>query len=102
MTICGDCFGWALANARGPKDVLVHAKVKDPWTGKRYWHAYVERGSKILDWQSAQGLGPGRKGWSKKTFEETYQPTQQRRYASDRANVCALRTRHAGPWRDCK
>jgi hypothetical protein len=101
MVACGDCFGFALANAK-KNDIIVHARVRDPWSGKPFWHAWIERRGRVLDWQSNQGLGPGKKGWKKGDFVKAYRPAKMARYAPDDARVCMIRERTMGPWKSCK
>jgi hypothetical protein len=98
---CGDCYGYAVAAAR-PGDVIVHAKVHDPWSGRVFRHAWIERRGRILDWQSSQGLGPGRRGWTKPKFMTTYRPFAMKRYDIDTARKCMIKERTPGPWRACR
>jgi len=91
----GECFPWAYANARGGQ--LVHATVKHPINGRRYPHAWVERGGRVYDWQSSVGLGPGPKGWSREAFYTAYRPTKIARYAA--ADLPKRRWLKTGPVR---
>lgn len=97
---CGECFSWAYQNLPDARNaVLIHATVHDPWDGRAYSHAWIERAGRVFDWQSvAQGLGPGRRGWPRKKFYEVYRPidVETYDYAESRAEV--LRQRHYGPW----
>lgn len=96
--VCGDCFGYVLVAAK-PKDKIVHGWVQNPWSKDRFWHAWIEKPSgRILDWQSAQGLGPGRRGWTRAAFMTAYAPMKTRAFTPEEARRCAIRARHAGPW----
>lgn len=101
MTIaCGECFSWAFQNLPDASNArLVHAIVHDPWSGKAYPHAWIERVGRVYDWQSvARGLGPGRRGWGKKKFYAAYRPTQIHTYTYAESRAEILRQRHYGPW----
>ncbi|HJW11389.1 MAG TPA: hypothetical protein VJ598_06370, partial [Albitalea sp.] len=94
----GECFSWANRHAQ-PGDTIVHATVHHPWDHHAYPHAWIERGDRVLDWQSAeQGLGPGRQGWPKQKFYDAYAPTDRHTYTPDEVRVKMLRTGHHGPW----
>ena len=56
----GQCYPWAFAaTARLPDARLVHGRVRDPVTGKRYGHAWIEDEGQVLDWQTMEiGMGP--------------------------------------------
>lgn len=98
--VCGECFDWAYANLPNASNAkLVHATVHDPWTGKAYPHAWIERAGRVYDWQSvARGLGPGPRGWLRRKFYAAYDPIDVATFNYDESRVQVLRTRHYGPW----
>jgi hypothetical protein len=96
---CGECFDWAYKNlpdARNAK--LVQAIVHSPWDGHAYPHAWIERTGRVFDWQSAQGLGPGPRGWSRKKFYTVYNPILAKEFTFDQSRVQLVRHGHYGPW----
>lgn len=96
--ICGECFEWAYVTVP-EQGRLVHAIVAHPWTKKRFAHAWLEVGGRVYDWQSVvQGLGPGKRGWTRKAFYEAYRPRALRSYTFTEARRQAVRHRHSGPW----
>jgi hypothetical protein len=97
---CGECFDWAYRNLPDARNaMLVHAIVHDPWDGRPYPHAWIERAGRVYDWQSvAKGLGPGARGWLRKKFYEVYQPVGVKRFDYDQSRVELLRHGHYGPW----
>lgn len=93
---CGECYSYAYARVR-EGGMLVHATVRDPWSGKRYGHAWVEDDGYVYDWQTSVGLGTG-KPRTYAAFYDLYQPEQLRFFDTTAAAVNALRHRHYGPW----
>lgn len=75
---CGECYSYAYARVRADGGTLVHATVRDPWSGKKYGHAWVEDGGYVYDWQTSVGLGTG-KPRTYAAFYSLYQPEQLRR-----------------------
>ena len=71
--------------------------VRDPWSGKRYGHTWVEDDGYVYDWQTSVGLGTG-KPRTYAAFYDLYQPEQLRFFDTTAAAVNALRHRHYGPW----
>lgn len=94
---CGECYSYAYARVRADGGTLVHATVRDPWSGKKYGHAWVEDGGYVYDWQTSVGLGTG-KPRTYAAFYSLYQPEQLRFFDATAAAVAALRHRHYGPW----
>ncbi len=92
---CGECFSYAYARVR-EGGTLVHAVVADPWSGKRYDHAWVEDGGRVYDWQTSQGLGKGPRRI--KEFKKLYRPENERRFDATEAQINVLKYRHYGPW----
>lgn len=83
MTVAdGRCFPWAYENLPDASNArLVHATVHDPWSGKPYLHAWIERVGRVYDWQSVErGMGPGARGWGKKKFYAAYRPVDVKVY----------------------
>lgn len=98
--VCGECFEWAYENLPDARNArLVQATVHDPWSGKPYPHAWIERAGRVFDWQSVvQGLGPGPRGWLRKKFYAAYRPVDAKAFSFDESRAMVLRTRHYGPW----
>jgi hypothetical protein len=98
----GLCYQWAYDQIKnGKKGVkLVHGKVKHPWTGKEYHHAWIEDGNKVKDWQTMEAGSSKHagKGWPKKEFYKLYQPTETTEYDNTSAMRNATKHRHYGPW----
>ena len=101
MTACGQCFSYAIVQAMLDKSVtVVHAVVSDPWSGKRYQHAWVEKGGRAMDWQSMEaklGKYPG-KGWPVREFYKVYNPKRVKKYSGKEAVALRKQFGHAGPW----
>ncbi len=93
---CGECFSYAYTRVK-ESGTLVHATVADPWSGKKYDHAWVEDGGLVYDWQTSQGLGTG-KPRKKGEFYKLYRPEDITRYDKTEAQIKVLKTRHYGPW----
>ena len=82
---CGDCFGWASkkfveAPVTGEPVKLYYGKVLDRWgdtsygKGNYYPHAWIEKDGRFYDWQTSVYNDVKADGWTKKQFEEYYQP----------------------------
>lgn len=70
----GRCFPWAFENVKD--GTFMHGKVRHPWTGQIYDHAWIEKDGRVLDWQSCEmGLGPGKDGWDRDDFYARWKPT---------------------------
>ena len=86
----GLCFPYAWQESRARGGVIVHAFITHPATGKRFWHAWVERRGRVYD--DAGHHLPVRR------FYALMNPRDVRRYTVVEAAVNMLRTRHHGPW----
>lgn len=95
---CGQCYSYAYERVTRKGGTLVHATVADPWSGKRYEHAWIEDKGKVYDWQTAQGLGKG-KPQRIADFYRLYKPERIRRYDATAARVNILKYGHFGPWK---
>ena len=97
----GQCFAWANRNSVGD-DVVVHAWVTDRDNAARggqlnYWHAWIERDGKVLDWQS-EVADIRRRGTTVAAFRRKYKPTRERHYKHLDTLKHMLRSGHHGPW----
>jgi hypothetical protein len=92
---CGECYSYAYERVR-EGGVLVHATVADPWSKKRYPHAWVEDGGLVYDWQTSQGLGKGPRPVAE--FYKLYDPKKIKRYDATEAMVAIVKHKHYGPW----
>lgn len=112
---CGDCYRWAFQYLQrqldNPRLKLVHGTVHPEWHGQRFYHAWVElSGSRVKDWQSHSGEGPGwhgkqlRKSIPLKKFYEKMKPEDIRKYSFEEAMKAVSKERratgrfHFGPW----
>jgi len=85
---CGECLSWAMKTAMMDKSVdVLYAMVHDPWDGKKFAHAWVEKGNKAMDWQTMEaGLSKyAGKGWPKKEFYKAYKPKNIKKYTAKEA-----------------
>jgi hypothetical protein len=101
MTAGGLCFEYAYHYVKDNGGTLVHAIITEPWPpgkGKRYWHAWVEKGGKIHDWQHEQGITCS--NTNVKEHYKIFRPTNIRRYTHKKAFdiMWAKGNRHFGPW----
>lgn len=92
----GDCFRYAYNFVRKQGGTLIHAVVTHPWSGKRFPHAWVEKGGKVFDWQASQGLGKGVR--SVEDFRELWKPSEEVSYSADEALGFVARQKTFGPW----
>lgn len=102
---CGECFRFATKEAGG-NDLVVHGNIKG-LTGP---HAWIERGSRVFDWQTdrliwyfKQQLGKQEyreKGWPKKEFYATFKPRNMKKYTKEEATINMFRAKHFGPWEE--
>ncbi len=96
---CGECFSWAFKNQK-ETDTLVHATVQPPMHDKRFPHAWIERGNKVLDWQTMV-LGTskfGKKGWPKKDFYDVFEPKNVKKFDRKKSRQNIFKYEHYGPW----
>jgi len=97
----GQCYPWAFAaTARLPDARLVHGRVRDPVTGKRYGHAWIENEGQVLDWQTMEiGLGSHPFiGFPVELFYDRYRPTSLQSFTLEEALAVRRVTGHCGPW----
>lgn len=92
------CFAWAFTDclSRHGGASLVHARVSLPSDRTRvYWHAWVEDGDRVYDWQMTND------GEAKVKFYQTYQPSTLHKF-NDPSGMKDLfyKYGHAGPWDD--
>jgi hypothetical protein len=102
---CGLCFPWAARDVIDHGGVLVHGTVEEPLAVEpnRYWHAWVERGDKVYDWQMMEAGHGGKwrgKGMPVDVFYELYQPKDIWRYTKRNAIIAMAMERHWGPWHE--
>lgn len=95
----GDCFRWANMNILDyPKSAkVVHARVHPSWNPREYWHAWIESGGRVFDWQS-QDSRPD--GIPKSEFYAEFTPKNVKRYTSTQAIQAMVANKHHGPWHD--
>lgn len=104
----GECFSYVFKDAldrkiKGLNDsVYVHAVVNDPYNieGKKYSHAWVERGGKVYDWQTME-LGMSKfagVGWDKEVFYDLYNPEDIQEYTAKEIIKKSHEVGHVGPW----
>ena len=86
----GLCFPFAVKESRKRGGQVVHALVTHPATGKRFWHAWVERRGLVYDDVNHR--------LAIRRFYDLFKPTDVRTYSPLEAMVYAVRTRHYGPW----
>jgi hypothetical protein len=98
----GLCFEYAYHYVKDHGGILVHAKVLTPWppgNKRRYWHAWVEKGGRIYDWQHAEGHHIS--STNIKDHYRIWKPTNIRRYTAKQAFakiVSGKHNLHLGPW----
>jgi len=103
----GDCFRFATLTSE-ENDTIVHAKVHPVGYPREYWHAWIERGDKVID---QQGTLIKFKQFDEKPMFDPYPETIKefykkfrpikstlKKYDHVRATVMALRNMHFGPW----
>ncbi len=98
---CGQCFKWAFEEIRkNRRGVLKHGQITHPFTGKKYFHAWIEDGRVVKDWQTMKaGLSKyAGKGWPKDVFDKTFDPKQVKTYSQGEALVKGLKKKQFGPW----
>jgi predicted transcriptional regulator len=97
----GECFSYAWKKvASDPESKLIHGTVTDPWSGKSYPHAWVEKDGIVYDWQTMEvGTSKyGKKGWPVKEFYEAFTPTNVRAYTHSEALQKGVAEKQYGPW----
>lgn len=79
---------------------LVHGMVTNPWDKHKFWHAWVEKGGQMTDWQRQQGARPVDQGpWvAKSWFYKVWKPTRIKRYTAKQAADKRRKYHHVGPW----
>lgn len=92
----GDCFRWAAVDALENGGMVVHGTVYDPWSRRRYPHAWTVRGGRVRDWQMSAAGTPD--GVDEVYFKKTRRPLTKRRYAGKEAAAAAVKHGHWGPW----
>jgi hypothetical protein len=93
---CGDCFRFAVRQAARHVGTVVHARVKDPWSGKRFVHAWFERDGKVYDWQTIEMRQ--QPPLTVEAFYRLWKPTRVVCYSDREAVRRAFTARHYGPW----
>ena len=94
---CGDCYRYAYNKIKQfPNSTLVHGEVQDPWSGKKFSHAWIEHGGgQIDDWQSSiRGKGL----YDSEKFYNQWKPSNVKKYNQTQAQIKAVKTGHYGPW----
>lgn len=97
-----DCFGWLFNYA---KDLInedtsdlqfVHAKLRNPRTNRRYWHAFVIDTfiNEVYDHETG-----AENGMDLEFFEDLFVPTDVRIYSPEEILKNALKYKHMGPWK---
>lgn len=92
----GDCFEFAYNYVKDNGGTLFHAVVTHPWSKKRFWHAWVEKGGKIIDWQSYMGVDHSAR--ARKEWYANWRPTRIRAYGKSQAFMAMVKNKHYGPW----
>ena len=94
--VCGECFGYAYQFATRRGGTLKHGTVTHPWDGTEFPHAWVEKGGKIYDWQTAEVRKT--EPMLSADFYKHWKPRDVRSYTTDEARIQVLRAKHYGPW----
>lgn len=96
--VCGDCYRFAVQEAQQPYEVtVVHGTVTDPWSGKRFSHAWVERDDKAYDWQMVHIRD--QKPQPIDDYYRIWKPKDMTRYPGVKSVVMMARHGHFGPWK---
>ena len=94
--VCGECFMYAYQFAKREGGTLKHARVTHPWEKNDFWHAWVEKGGKVYDWQTAETRKTDPVSVS--DFYTWWKPRDVKSYTMDEARKQSARSKHYGPW----
>lgn len=92
----GECFEFAYNYIKDNGGTLFHAVLTNPKSDKKFWHAWVEKGDKIIDLQGYMGSDQStrvRGQWYK-----NWKPTRIRAYGKSQAFIAMVKNKHYGPW----
>ena len=92
----GQCYASAYHFVREEGGILIHGSVRDPQTGRRFPHAWVEKADWIID---AEHLDDFRY-LPKERFDRAFQPQIWGQWDADAALMTLARQHHMGPWVD--
>lgn len=92
----GECFKFAYKYVQDNGGILFHAIVTHPWDKKKFWHAWVEKGGQIIDWQGY--IGSDQSTRIKKEWYKLWKPTRIRAYSKSQAFMAMVKNVHYGPW----
>lgn len=101
----GQCYPHAVRMAKDSdvsdrndlsKFKVVHGRVTDKWNDESYYHAWVQKGDLVFDWQT-HSTKPD--GIPRDVYYDMYQPEIFREYTASEAIVNCVNTGHAGPWK---
>ena len=95
-SVCGECFIYAYQFVTKKGGVLKHGTVTHPWDKNEFPHAWIEKGGKVYDWQTAEVRKTGPLPVA--DFYKRWKPQDVKSYTADEARGQAARARHYGPW----
>jgi hypothetical protein len=94
----GQCFDYAIQLAKEhlkANDIVIgHGILSTQWD-RPFWHAWVEDGERVFDWQRKDHMPDG---MPMETFNDFYTKHFVRYYTPEQVLVEALRHGHKGPW----
>ena len=93
---CGECFMYAYQFVTKKGGVLKHGMVTHPWDANDFWHAWVEKGGKVHDWQTAEVRKTDPVAIER--FYAWWKPRDVKSYTADEARKQLARNKHYGPW----
>ena len=94
--VCGECFSYAYQFVTQKGGVLKHGTVTHPWDKNEFPHAWVEKASKVHDWQTAEVRKTD--PFPVADFYKHWKPDDVKSYTAAEARVQALTAKHYGPW----